>query len=63
KYSANVDNINLNPASNLTLQVVTGRQALSSLGLYSEMSRAFPDEHFHIGGDEGRHSFCQSTTF
>ena len=39
KYSANVDNINLNPASNLTLQVVTGRAStLISRPLFRDVS-------------------------
>ena len=44
RYSANINNIPLNPTNEHTFNVVQG--------LFSEMTGLFPDHFFHIGGDE-----------
>jgi hexosaminidase len=44
RYSANINNIPLNPAHEHTFDVVQG--------LFGEMVGLFPDAFFHIGGDE-----------
>jgi len=44
RYESNINNIPLDPTLDFTYEVIDG--------LFSDMSQIFPDEYFHIGGDE-----------
>jgi len=43
-YASNINNYPLDPSQNLTFQVLQG--------LFQEMTAIFPDQYFHVGGDE-----------
>jgi hexosaminidase len=43
-YAANINNYPLDPSQNLTFQVIQG--------LFQEMAAIFPEQYFHVGGDE-----------